>query len=178
MEYMAVHNIPAADEEGDCKESPVYSVILVSYQSLCAPKRDTPECIWYKWFTMTEPQELHALDGDQIKKFEKVCRMIEKKSLTYPPIILSGFSGNDAEKQDLERNLRMWGIPDNWTIYLDINDKNKRLEGLEFNINYFIRTFWQNNMHHWIPNEHYDSIDRLTDEINAEARQKQLMTLM
>jgi hypothetical protein len=164
-----VCGIVPAEEEGDCEKAPVYSVILVEYQSLCS---DISGCTWWKWFSMTESQENYQLNGEYINDLAKVCETIRKKSITYPVIILSRFKGSNTEKEKVERNLRMYGIPNNWSIYLDENDESKNLEGLEFNINHFMRTFWQNNFRHWIPNKHHEEIWRLTNKINAEARDK------
>nr|QBK85907.1 MAG: hypothetical protein LCMAC101_05020 [Marseillevirus LCMAC101] len=144
MAYMSLLKIPAADEEGDNKKSPVFSVILVSYRSLCTSY--TPEANWYQWLNLEEePHELHKPDGELIRKMVKVCEMIMKKSLRFPPLIISGFVGTAEEVRELDRDLRSWGIPDHGAIYLDEKDKNESIEGLEFNINYFIQTFWQAN---------------------------------
>ncbi len=164
MKYMAVHNIPSADKEGDIKKTPIFSVILVPYISLCSSH--APESTWCKWFTITEPQEIYQPNDNLIHNLVDVCDMISKKSLRYPPVIISGFSGNGKEKEGLNRRINRCGIPDYGAIYLDENDESKSVESLEFLINYFIQTIWKNNLGMWIPNEHYESIERLTDKIN------------
>ncbi len=167
MFHMAIHNIPSINEEGDNKKTPVFSVVLVQYKSLCSSRTPESACTWYKWFTMTEPQEICQLDDNLIRKLVEVCDTISKKSLRYPPVIISGFSRNSYEKERLNRKLNSCGIPDYGAIYLDKNDKSKSVEGLEFLINYFIQTFW-------LPpglDTKMSTMNQLTDEINAKARQ-------
>jgi hypothetical protein len=167
----AVQNIRIANEEGDIKKQPIYSVILVEYASLCSSH--VPDSLWTKLFGFPEPPPVSVLEDERIKDLVKVCKEIKKKSVTFPPVVLSGCHESKTKQRDTETKFNSWGIPDNWTIYLDEKDENERLEALEFNINYFIRTFWENNMHIWIPHPHYEEINRLADQINEEARNKQ-----
>jgi len=143
--YLTLYDIKTTNEEGDIKKSPIYSVILVEYQSLCSSHIQSG--MRFNLFSFAEPQEVYTLEGNLIRDLVKACNVIRKNSVTFPPVILSGFNGTDTEKQDVERILNSYGVPDNWTIYLDKNDENERLESLEFNINYLIRTFWKNNMY-------------------------------
>jgi len=143
--YMTLCDIKTTNEEGDIKKSPIYSVILVEYQSLCSSHIHSG--MWFKLFGFVEPQKVYTLEENRIRDLVKACNVIGKNSVTFPPVILSGFNGTNTEKQNVERILNSCGVPDNWTIYLDKNDENERLESLEFNINYLIRTFLKDNMH-------------------------------
>lgn len=145
MAYItAFQNIRIAKEEGDIKKQPIYSVILVEYTSLCSSRvPDRPWSIRTKLFGFPEPSPVSIFDDECIKDLVKTCKTIEKNSVTFPPVILSGCHESETKQRDTEKKFRSWGIPDNWTIYLDEKDENERLEGLEFNINYFIRTFWE-----------------------------------
>jgi hypothetical protein len=143
--YLTLYDIKTTDEEGDIKKSPIYSVILVEYQSLCSSHIHSS--IWFKMFSFVESQKVYTFEENSILNLVKACNVIKKNSVTFPPIILSGFNGTNTEKKDVERILNSYGVPDNWIIYLDKNDENESLESLEFNINYFMRTFWKNNIH-------------------------------